>query len=132
MQNTNNRSLLGQRPLWIITSYQNNQINTLTLDSEGNGRLLAIFSFKEEAEAYLSLLADDEKRGWQSRQTTVGELISVLLGPCAGVKWVALDPLPLPCTSRATLPFVSVSRERLVQVLMGERREELAGKLMPV
>jgi hypothetical protein len=121
MQNTN-RNLLGQKPLWIITSYQNNRINTLTIDSDdGDREFLAIFSFKEEAEAYLSLLEDDEKRDWQSTETMVGELISVLLGPCAGVRRVALDPLPLPCT-RAMLPFVSVSRERFVEDLLGERR----------
>jgi hypothetical protein len=123
LQNTNSRSLLGQRPLWIITSYQNNRINTLTIDPEGDGSFLAIFSFKEEAEAYLSLLEDNEKRGWRSRQTTGGELTSLLLGPCAGVRWVALDPLPLACT-KAMLPLMSVSRERFVQDLMAERRRK--------
>jgi hypothetical protein len=114
----NSRGLM-RRPLWIITTYQNNRIDTLTIDPEGDGRLLAIFSFKEEAEAYLSLLEDDEKRGWQSRQTTGGELISILLGSCAGVRWVVLDPLPLACT-KAMLPLMSVSRERFVQDLMAE------------
>jgi hypothetical protein len=54
------------------------------------------------------------------------------LGPCAGVRWVALDPLPLPYTTTATLPLVSVSRERFVRHLMGKRREELAGELVPI
>jgi hypothetical protein len=45
---------------------------------------------------------------------------------------VALDPLPLPYTTTATLPLVSVSRERFVRHLMGKRREELAGELVPI
>jgi len=41
-----------------------------------------VFSFEEEAEAFLQLLGDDEKeRGWRIRETTAGELISVLLAP---------------------------------------------------
>jgi hypothetical protein len=121
MQSTNRGPI--QRPLWIITSYQNTRINTLTIDSDGgDGSFLAIFSFKEEAEAYLNLLEDNEKRGWRSRETTVGELTSLLLGSCAGVRWVALDPLPLACT-KAMLPLMSVSRERFVQDLMEERRK---------
>src|SRR3712207_7841170 len=32
--------------------------------------------------------------GWQARETSAGELISLLYGPCAGIERVALDPLP--------------------------------------
>ena len=51
------------------------------------------------------------------------------LGPCAGVRRVALDPLPLSCCGE-TLPLVSVNSERFVQDLMGGFRE-LAGELVP-
>ncbi len=66
---------------------------------------------------------------WRSRETTAGELISVLLAPYAKVKWVALDPLPLSCGG-ADLPFVSVNRYRFVKDLM-EERKGLAGELVP-
>ena len=94
----NKRGALGQRALWILTSYQHNQIEPLTIDPDRDGGFLPVFSFEEEADAFLELLGEEEKeRGWRSRETTAGELISVLLAPCAQVKQVALDPLPLSC-----------------------------------
>jgi hypothetical protein len=128
IQNKSSRGL-RRRPLWIIVSNHNNQVDAFTLDPDSDGGLLAVFSFKEEAEAFLSLLEDDQKRDWRSRQTTAGELVSILLGPCAGVRGVALDPLPL-LLSRAMLRFVSVNKERFVQELLGEHRGT-TGDLVP-
>ena len=123
-------SALGRRPLWIITCYQHNPMEALTIDPYGDGGFLPVFSFEEEAEAFLQLLGDDGNRtGWRSRETTAGELISVLLASCAEVKQVALDPLPLSCGG-ADLPFVSVNRYRFVKDLMEERRG-LAGEPVP-
>jgi hypothetical protein len=122
---------LIRRPLWIITSYQNKRMDVLTIDSYAEGDSLAVFSFEEEAEAFLGLLVDREennKKGWRSEQKKAGELVSVLLGPCAGVERVALDPLPLPL-GRAMLPLVSVNRDTFLGYLSEEGRgmaEELA------
>ena len=114
---------LGRRPLWLITTYRNNRMDPLTIDPGGAGESLAVFSFKEEAETFLRLWEEDvEKRGWRSRQTTVGELISVLLGPCAQVKRVLLDPLLL-LFGTTMLPLKSVNREFFVQELVGVRGE---------
>lgn len=93
----------------------------LTVDPDGDGGYLPVFSFEEEAETFLRLSGDDGKSGWWSREATSGELVSVLLAPCAEVKQVALDPLPL-SFGGAMVPFVSVKRERFVQDLMGEPR----------
>ena len=119
---------LTQRPLWIIQSYQNNRMDIFTIDPDSDGGFLAIFSFKEEAETFLSLLEDDQKNAWQSRETSAGVLVSILLGPCAGVRRVALDPLPLSCWG-VTLPLVSVDKERFVQELLEEFRG-LTGELV--
>ena len=118
-----------RRPLWIITSHENNRKDVLTIDPDLDGGFLAVFSFEEEAEAFLCLLEDDEKKkkGWQSEQTTAEGLVSVLLGPCADVNGVALDPLPLPL-GRAMLPLVSMSRAPFFQYLLEERRG-VAGEL---
>ena len=122
---------LGRRPLWIIASYQHNQINALTVDPDGDGGLLPVFSFEEEAETFLLLLRDyGKKTRWWSRETTAGELISMLLAPCAEVKRVALDPLPL-SFGKVMLPLVSVNRDRFVQDMLGESRR-LPGELEPV
>ena len=93
----NKSSALMRRPLWIITSYQDNRTEVLTIDPDVEGGFLAVFSFEEEAEAFLRLMGDgqDNRKVWQCEQTKAGELVSVLLGPCADVKRVALDPLPL-------------------------------------
>ena len=118
----NKSRALMRRPLWIITSYQNDQMELLTIDADVDGCFLAVFSFEEEAEAFLHLSVDGEKKEWQSKQTKAGELVSVLLGPsCVEVKRVALDPLPLP-QGRAMLPLVSVNRETFLQYLSEEGR----------
>ena len=125
----NKSSALGLRPLWILTSYQHNQMEPLTLDPNGDGGFLPVFSFEEEAQAFLQLSGDAEKkREWRIRATSPGELISLLLALCAQVKQVALDPLPLSC-GRAVLPFISVKRNRFVKELMGEGREAAGGLL---
>ena len=121
---------LIRRPLWIIISYQNKRMEVLTIDSYAEGDSLAVFSFEEEAEAFLGLLLDGEEnsKGWRSEQKKAGELVSVLLGPCAGVERVALDPLPLP-VGRVMLTLVSVSRDAFLGYLSeedGGMAEELA------
>ena len=120
---------LTVRPLWIITRYEDNRMDALTIGSDLDGGFLALFSYEEEAEAFLLLLGDNEKKKrWQSEQTTAGGLVSVLLGPYADVKGVALDPLPM-ALSREMLPLVSMSRDLFLQYLLEERRgaaEELA------
>ena len=103
----------------------------LSTDPDDDGAFVPIFSFKEEAETFLRLLGDEGKEiGWRSRETTAGELVSVLLAPCAQVKRVALDPLPLWCGT-AMLPFVSVNGDRFVQDLLTGERRGVAGELVP-
>jgi hypothetical protein len=121
-------SALLRGPLWIITSYQNHQMELLTIDADVDGCFLAVFSFEEEAKAFLHLSVDGEKKEWQSKQTKAGELVSVLLGPYAHVKQVALDPLPLPL-GRAMLALVSVNWDTFLQYLLEDRKgmtEELS------
>ena len=85
---------------------------------------------KPKAETRLRLLGDEEmEMGWRSWETTANELVSVLLVPCAEVKRVALDPLPL-SFGRVMLPFVSVTQDRFVQELMGKLRR-VAGEHGP-
>ncbi len=118
------RSTLTRRPLWIIASHEINQKqDALTIDPDLDGGFLAVFSFEEEAEAFLCLSGDDEqKKGWHSEQTTAGGLVAILRGPCAKVKGVVLDPLPWPL-SREMLPLVSMNRDSFLQYLS----EDVAG-----
>ena len=127
------RGLLARRPLWIITCYRNNRTEVLTIDPDGDGGSLPVFSFEEEAKTFLGLSENDQEEGrrWRARETTAGELVSVLLAPWAGVRQVALDPLPLALgMGRLMASLCSVARERFVEELLG-RGGEPAGELVP-
>ena len=122
---------LTRRPLWIITCYRNNRMEVLTVDPDGDGGSLPVFSFKEEAQMFLGLSENDQEgRRWRIRETTAKELVSVLRAPCADVRQVMLDPLPL-SLGRLMVPLCSVAREWFLEDLMGSRREP-TGELVPV
>lgn len=87
------RSRAPRRPLWLITNHENGRMGVFTLGSDDDEETLPIFSFEEEAEMFLRL--GETGTGWRARETAAGELISLLRGPYAGVKRVALDPLPV-------------------------------------
>ena len=105
------------RPLWLIARCECSQMKVLTINLCGDKEALPVFSFKEEAEMFLRFAEVD--KGWLVRETTTGELISVLYGPCAGVERVALDPPP-EIFPEAMTYLVSLRRERFVRVLMGK------------
>jgi hypothetical protein len=88
-------------------------LEVLTID--GNGEVLPVFGFKEEAEMFLRLGVSGT--GWRVRETTRGELVSVLYAPCRDVRLVALDPLP-EMAFESTVGFVSLGREAFVEVLL--------------
>ena len=107
-----------RRRLWLIVRGDcSPQMKVLTINLCGDREALPVFSFKEEAEMFLRLTMPG--KGWYVRETTTGELISVLYGPCAGVERVVLDPLPEIFTEAMTY-LVSLRRERFVRVLMGK------------
>ena len=123
------RALVRRQP-WIIKSHQNHRTEALTIDAGVQGSFLAVFSFEEEAEAFLRLSVDGEdEKEWQSEPMETGELVSVLLGSCADVKRVALDPLPLPL-GRAMFPLVSINRDTLLGYL-SENRKVMTKELAP-
>jgi hypothetical protein len=82
----------------------------------GTSRVLPIFSFEEEAEMFLHL-GGYEDSGWQARESSAGELVSVLCGPLADVECVALDPLP-EMLGDGTIELVEVERRRFVGQLL--------------
>jgi hypothetical protein len=74
----------------------------------GAARVLPVFSFEEEAEMFLRLGGYDG--AWRARESSAGELVSVLCGPCKDVKDVALDPLD-EMLKDGTVGLVSVERK---------------------
>ena len=57
----------------------------------GGEQALPVFSGDGEAEMFVWLGGAFED-GWRVRETSGGELVSILYGPCAGVGRMALDP----------------------------------------
>ena len=82
----------------------------LTMRCDG-GRALPVFSGEDEAHlfAWLGGAFEDD---WWAREASVGELISLLYGPCEHVRAVALDPSPE--MTGETIGLVSVSPKRFL------------------
>ena len=105
-----------RRLFWLIVTRAHGSMEVLTIDAGGE-TVLPVFSFREEVELFLHLLANGADL-WP-RETTTGELASLLLGLCARVDKVALDPLPS-LGERETIGLVSTGRRRFMRYLMGE------------
>jgi hypothetical protein len=106
-------------------------MEVLTLTA-GDEIVLPVFSFQEEGELFLRLEATEAD--WCLRETTTGELVSLLLSLCAQVDKVALDPLP-GLWERETLGLVSTDRRCFVRNLLGEaaphsERKNPSGRVM--
>ena len=106
---------MGIGPLWVIAEQRPNGLEVFTIGSN----VLPVFSFREEAQMFLGLGYCGD--GWQVRETTCGEPISVLYGPCREVGHVALDPVP------GMVELVSLSRKAFVGALLeGETKAPAA------
>lgn len=77
--------------------------------------MLPVFGHAEEAETFLRALGGS---GWQIRETGAGELVSVLFGPCANVRKIALDPPASGASAEVLVNLVSLGREDFVELLM--------------
>ncbi len=103
---------------WLIAKNGNSRVELLTTcRDEDGGETLPVFGHEEEAEIFLHLggYGDD---GWSARESSIGEIVSVLCGPCSCVEGVALDPLPVMVDDR-TLGLVWLGRERFLDQLLG-------------
>ncbi len=113
----------GRQPgssYWLLVRNENGGLEVLATGLAGGEEALLVFSHEEEAEMFLRLW-EVGFDGWQVRESTSGELISVLYGLCAGVERVALDPLPEMVAER-TVGLVSLSRERFVDLVLSRER----------
>ena len=79
---------------WLIVKGEAGPVDVLRTNLPFGEEALPVFSFEDEARMFLEFGALEG--GWRVRVTAAGELVSILFGPCAGVGWVALDPLPGP------------------------------------
>lgn len=103
---------------WLIAENWNNRIEALTIRTDDEQETLPVFSSEEEAEMILRF--GGVTGGWWARESGAGELVSVLSGPCAGVKKVALDPSP-EMVVVGTVGLVSLLRESFMNLIMARR-----------
>lgn len=103
---------------WLMAKNENGRIEVLTVD-RGGEQALPVFGHEEEAEMFLRLGGVGD--GWRVRESTAGELVSVLYGPCARVGRVALDPLPEMLDEKA-VGLVSLDRERFLDLVLDRGR----------
>jgi hypothetical protein len=110
-------------PYWLITrKCDNSWLDVLLISLPGSEEVLPIFSFEEEARVFLRL--GTWGAGWQARKTTARELISVLIGPCAGVERVVLDPV-VGIDTEMMVTLVGMRQEDFVDCITGEEGELL-------
>ncbi len=74
-------------------------LEVLCVPSNGKGGVLPAFSAGWAARGYL--FAEAPGGGWYVKTCTPDELVSLLVGPCAGVEWVMLDPQPVRYAGKA-------------------------------
>ena len=106
---------------WLIAKTENGRVEFLTTACvEDSGETLPVFGYEEEAQMFLHLggYGDDS---WSARESSSGEIVSVLCGPCSGVEDVAIDPLPR-MVADGTLGLIRLGRERFLGQLLGHPR----------
>jgi hypothetical protein len=106
---------------WLIAKTEYGRVEFLTMaHDEDGGETLPVFGYEEEAEMFLHLggYGDD---GWRARESSTGEIVSVLCGPCSGTESVVLDPLP-EMVDDGTLALVRLRRESFLRRLFGHPR----------
>src|SRR5215208_7223092 len=111
----------GTQRYWVIAKDAKDglgQLELLTLDLDGTGETLPVFSFEEEAQMFLWLQRTEDGR--EVRETTPGQLVSILYGPCAHVGRVMLDPLP-EIGVRMQISLLGMDRNDFVESVMGAR-----------
>jgi hypothetical protein len=111
----------GTQRYWVIARDAKDgfgQPDLLTVDLDGTGETLPVFSFEEEAEMFLWLQTTEDGR--EVRETTPGQLVSILYGPCADVGRVMLDPLP-EIGARVQISLLGMDRNDFVKSAMGVR-----------
>jgi hypothetical protein len=106
---------------WLIANHDNGHMGVLTIEpyADSGKETLPIFSSEEEAEMFLKFEVLGNE-GWRVRESTVGELVLMLLRSLASVRKVALDPLPIEVGGEAMVRLVSLGRARFLLSLMDE------------
>jgi hypothetical protein len=111
----------GTQRYWVIAKDARDGFgwpDPLTVELDGTGQALPVFSFEEEAEMFLWLQTTEDGR--EVREATPEQLVSILYGPCADVGRVMLDPLP-EIGARMQNSLLGMDRNDFVESVLGAR-----------
>ncbi len=75
----------------VVVRQDDEGLEVLRIPLKGKGEGLPVFTARWAAHGY-HLAEEAPGRGWYVRACPPRELVSLLLGHCANVEWVALDP----------------------------------------
>jgi hypothetical protein len=107
---------------YVVVRHGEKGLEVLRIRLEGKGEALPVFSAAWAARGYL--FAEAPGGGWYVGTYTPGELVSLLVGPCAGVGSVALDARPGPRIGGEVANVMP--RENFVDYLLGITRALVA------
>jgi hypothetical protein len=113
---------------WLIAKRATSKMDVLSVRVDSGGEALAIFSFEEEAKMFLDLRLAASEEGWCVRQTSIGEVVSVLYGPCSDAKKVVLDPVP-EVGKKELVELLNMHRNDFLRFLLGDGPSNL--RLVP-
>ena len=101
---------------YLIVCNDDNRLKLFTLPAD-SGETLPVFGSEVAARAFLRFNRCDAK--WHVRESTAGELISLLMGHIADVNQVTLDPLSAATKSQKARPE-TVDKRDFISSLMRE------------
>src|SRR5919202_2884047 len=85
---------------WLVAKYCIREMQVLTLHLDSGEEVLPVFTSSGATETFLRYLPrcfsqwQGVGEGWYVRESTTGELISLLFGPCRSVDHIALNLRP--------------------------------------
>jgi len=106
----------------LVAKHGDEGLEVLRILLDERGETLPVFSAGWAARGYL--FAEAPGGGWYVKTCTPGELFSLLVGTCAGIDWVALDPRPGPGSGGEAANVMP--RENFVDYLLGLTRPLVA------
>jgi hypothetical protein len=112
----------GATTYWLIVERDGLRMNVYTVPDEER---LPVFGHEEEAGTFLRVRGLGGR--WRARETSAGELVSLLFGPCADVSRITLDPA-VGTGARLLWDLVSMERRTFVDFLLRSSRTG-AGKV---
>jgi hypothetical protein len=103
----------------IVRHEENRGLELPHLCLNSGEEVLPVFSSMEVASRFLSSVVFGE--GWDVREFSAGELVSVLFSLCAGTKQILLNPLPEALVGDEGLASSLVDRDGFIESLIESR-----------